>query len=71
METTVPARYLPFLADVLRRAVRDIRLDESLRSDPDARLHQMSPVPDSLIDATAADEACVQVVAPSLSEVPA
>lgn len=70
MSIAVPARYAPFLIDALRRALRDVRLDQSLREDPDPRLHRLSPIPDTLIDTTAAADACVQVVAPTLSEVP-
>lgn len=61
MPYNVPARYAPYLAHVLQRALDEVRLDETFRSDSDPRIQRFASVPDSLIDPNASGDALVAI----------
>lgn len=62
---TVPAQYAPFVADVVRRALDEVRLDQTFRADSDPRIQRFASVPDALIDGAATGIAVVAVASPT------
>jgi hypothetical protein len=70
MHFTVSAQYAPFIADVVRRAIREAELDAFFRADPDPQIQRFASVPDDLRDDTADGVAVLDVVrADSIPEV--
>lgn len=61
MVFTVPARYAPFVAHMVQKAIEEARLDEQYRSDEDERVRQWASVADTLIDHNAIGEVAVVV----------
>lgn len=70
MQLDVPAQYAPFIADALARAVREVQLDQSFRSDSDPAIRRFAGVPDALIDRSAPADASVAIVIPVLTPAP-
>lgn len=64
MQLSVPARYAPFLADALARALREVELDQTFRRDPDPAIQRFAGVPDALIDRTVPEHVSIDVVLP-------
>lgn len=64
MQFSVPAKYAPYVAAVVARAVRDVQLDATFRADSDPRMQRFGAVPDALIDRDAPAHASVEIVIP-------
>jgi hypothetical protein len=61
MHFTVSAQYAPFIADVVRRAIREAELDAFFRADPDPQIQRFASVPDDLRDDTNPGDATIAI----------
>lgn len=56
-----PARYAPFIADAVFRAISETRLDATFRADSDPAIRKFAGVPDALINDKNCGDATVEL----------